>query len=214
MRRSCCILRVLIFLFLCGLGVPLQAYLSRTVPCVHLGEVLSRVWEETGTETRTLGPGEYVTERALDAEHDLAYAFRFRLGEGSSLRWHDRCYHATFDATGVTLGEIHSALPLGEGVHRVEVGSPVDPYLLLDGQRLELLPGPAGKGFELHNAGQGEIELSDWLLERPTYLRKGLPPREAPRTAEELLARTKVWARYFIYSEAPPPRTIRPQGER
>lgn len=214
MRGVFLFFRVFIFLLLCGLGRPLQTYLSCSAPCVYPGKVLSRVWEETGTATRTLGPGEYVTERALDAEHALSYAFSFRLGEGSKLRWHDCCYRATFDVTGVTLGETHLALPLGTGVHRVEVGPPHAHCLRLDGQWLALPPGPAGKGFELLNKGQGEVELSDWLLERPTRLRPGLPPREAPQTAEELRHRTKVWARYFIYSEAPPPRAICPPGKR
>lgn len=191
-------------------------YLSECVPDVLPEQELTRTWWHRGKEFIILQAGEGLSAGNEYWESTERMSFRFLMTKGSVLllRYHGRLIEVREEELSrMEPARTDSPEPWW---HSLTPGYPND---LLDG-----VPVPqhwcrsiGHKGIDLRNSGTGLIELTDLRVVRPARFRTfPLHPREAPRTAEELLHRGKIWARYLYYSEAPPPLPIsaRAQGGR
>ena len=205
---SCCarIVTALVSLYLCVVAFD---YLSVCVPDTSFEHEITRLWWGRGTESTVLKDREWVSPGRDYWEQGYDIAFTFRLSGGAVLSMRYDCYRMTITAedTAEAAGEAPA-----EGEHTLRVGYGAEEFCLLDGKPLppRCLRQAAGKGVNLKNEGTGEISLSDLRVEFPPWRNpRPLETREAPRTAEELLYRGKIWARYLIDAEAPPPLPIR-----
>ena len=210
--------RLVLALFCLYLWAVCTDYLSECVPDVSFEHEITRVWWGRDAESIVLKENEWVSPGRDDWETGYDYTYTFRLSEGAVLSmWYD-CHRVTITEADLRAAESAGGAP-AEGSHTLWVGYGSDAFFLLDGKPL-----PAschriltGKEVHLKNVGTGEIALSDLRVEFPQWRNpRPLKTREAPRTTEELLDRGKIWARYLIYSEAPPPLPLRahPQEER
>ncbi len=209
MEFLCRFMRFLIALLSLYLCLVAFEYLSECVPDTSFDHEITRLWWGRGTESVVLKEKEWVSPGGDYWEKGYDIAFTFRLSGGAVLSMKYDAYRMTIAAEDPA--EIEGGHP-AEGEHTLRVGYGAEEFCLLDGKPLpsRCLRKAAGKGVHLQNVGTGEIALSDLRVEFPQWRNpRPLATREAPRTAEELLYRGKIWARYLIYSEAPPPLPIR-----
>lgn len=210
MRVVCQLLRFPCFLGALYLWGVVVSYLSLCVPDVLPEQELTHTWWNRGKEFIILQAGEGLSAGPEYWESPAHMTFRFLMTKGSVLllRYHGRLIEVhEEELSRMETARTDSPEPWW---HSLTPGYPND---LLDG---EPLPPhccrPIGhKGIDLRNIGTGLIELTDLRVVRPASFRTfPLHAREAPRTAEELLYRTKVWARYlyYPYPYAPPPLPI------
>lgn len=185
-------------------------YLSECVPDTSFNHEITRLWWGRGTETTVLKEREWLTppdHGYAEKGYDIRYTFR--LTEGAVLEM--QYFGSQIIITEADLCGAADASP-ADGSHTLDIGLGREELCLLDGKALPAccFRNKPGKGVCLHNAGTGEIVLEDLLVEFPQGRNpRPLNTREAPRTAQELLHRSRIWARYLIYSEAPPPLPIR-----
>lgn len=197
------IVTALVSLYLCVVAFD---YLSVCVPDTSFEHEITRLWWGRGTETTVLKEKEWLTppdHGYAEKGYDIRYTFR--LSEGAVLEM-------AYFGTQIIITEADLCASAGDGKHTLDIGMGRDELCLLDGKSLLAccFRNKPGKELCLHNAGTGEILLSDLLVAFPQWRNpRPLKTREAPRTAEELLYRGKIWARYLIDAEAPPPLPIR-----
>lgn len=193
-------------------------YLSECVPELSFENEITRVWWEREAESIVLKENEWVSPGRDYWMQGYNIAYTFRLSEGAVLKMLYDCAQVTLREADLRAAEAAGGAP-ADAPHTFSIGYDGDELCLLDGKPLPAgcLREKAGKGVHLKNEGTGEIALSDLRVEFPRWrYPRPTETREAPRTTEELLYRGKIWARYFIYSEAPPPLPIsaHPQGGR
>lgn len=197
------IVAALVSLYLCLVAFE---YLSECVPDTSFAHEITRLWWGRGTETTVLKEKEWLTppdHGYAEKGYDIRYTFR--LSEGAVLEME-------YFGTQIIITEADLCASAGDGKHTLDIGMGRDELCMLDGKSLPAccFRNKPGKEVCLHNAGTGEIFLSDLLVAFPQWRNpRPLKTREAPRTAEELLSRGKIWVRYLIYSEAPAPLPIR-----
>lgn len=186
-------------------------YLSECEPDVSFEHEITRVWWGRDAESIVLKENEWVSPGKDYWETGYNYSYTFRLSAGAVLFM---AYDG--DLMTITEDDLRTAESAGgapaEGTHTVNAGFDTKEFYLLDDKPLpaHCLRNTCEKGVRLKNIGTGEISLSDLRVEFPQWRNpRPLKTREAPRTTEELLYRGKIWARYFIYSAAPPPLPIR-----
>lgn len=190
-------------------------YLSECVPDVSFDHEITRVWWGRDAENIVLKENEWVSPGREYWETGYDYTYTFRLSEGAVLFMAYDGFLMTISEDDLRTAESAGGAP-AEGRHTLCAGYDMKEFYLLDGKPLpaHCLRSTGGKGVRLKNTGTGEIALSDLLVEFPQWRNpRPMETREAPRTKEELLYRGKIWARYLIYSVAPPPLPIRARRE-
>lgn len=210
-------LRMLAALFCLHLWLACEAYLSECVPDLTFEHEITRVWWDRAAESIVLKENEWVSPGRDYRETGYDYSYAFRLSEGAVLSMEYDCHHMRIAERDLRAAEAAGGAP-AEGTHTLWVGYGAEDCCLLDGKPLPASCHRvyAGKVVHVKNEGAGEIALSDLRVEFPRWRNpRPLQTRKAPRTAEELLYRAKIWARYLCYSCAPPPLPIsaHPPGE-
>lgn len=203
------IVAALVSLYLCLVAFE---YLSECVPDTSFDHEITRLWWGRGTESTVLNEREWVAPEDGYAEKGYDISYTFRLSDGAVLEMLYYCSRVTLTEADLREAEAAGGSSAG-GAHTFTIGcGREDCPGLLDGKPLpaRCFRRVAGKEVLLKNIGTGKIALSDLRVEFPRWRNpRPLKTRETPRTAEELLHRGKIWARYLIYSEAPPPLPIR-----
>lgn len=211
MRFLFCLARMVTALCSLYLWLACTDYLSECVPDVSFEHEITRVWWGRDAESIVLKENEWVSPGRDYWEQGYDISYTFRLVEGAVLFME---YYGSL--MRITEEELRAAEAAGgapaEGTHTLWVGLGEKEFCLLDGKPLpaHCLRHEKGDGVIVQNEGTGEIALSDLLVEFPQWRNpRPLKNREVPRTMEELLYRGKIWARFLIYSAAPPPLPIR-----
>lgn len=157
-----------------------------------------------------LNEREWVAPKDGYGEKGYDISYTFRLSEGAVLEMLYYGSRVTVAEADLRAAEVAGGPP-ADGLHTFSIGCGRDEPCLLDGKALpaRCLRHEAGKWVQLSNRGTGKMALSDLRVEFPRWRNpRPLKTCEAPRTAQELLYRGKIWARYLICSEAPPPLPI------
>lgn len=203
--------RVVMALFCLQLWLVGAEYLSKCVPDVSFDHEINRLWWGRGTESIVLKEKEWVAPGRAYGEQGYDIRYTFRLAEGAVLEMRYYCSRVTISEADLRAAEAAGG-SAADAPHTFAIGYGRGEFCLLDGKPLPAgcFRRAPGKEVYLRNKGTGEIRLSGLLVEFPQWRNpRPLSPREAPRTAEELLYRGKVWARYLYDSCAPPPLPIR-----
>lgn len=211
MPHLCRVLRVLFFLaagYTCFVS---YGYLKACCPAKpSMPEDFSEKWEGRVADSIVLEEGQGFSDMSSFWEHPCDVSFTFRLEQGGSFLVKMGCVTVSVTESEIRNGSVCCRGEFAKSPHRLGLS---ESGLVLDGHVFDALQyGTGHKGFDIINTGKGALTLSEFWAEKllnPASRQKSLGIRSAPRTKEELLHRTLIWVRYFVYSEAPPPLLIR-----